>query len=45
MSVAYNDAWAKDGEAGKTDVAQGVFLHAQNGLWKGIDLTTLVLPF
>src|SRR5580704_4104888 len=28
MSVADNDAGAKDGEAGKTDVAHGVFLHA-----------------
>ena len=28
MSVADNDAGAKDGEAGKTDVAYGVFLHA-----------------
>jgi len=27
MSVADNDAGAKDGEAGKTDVAHGVFLH------------------
>jgi hypothetical protein len=28
MSVAYNDAGAKDGEAGKADVAHSVFLHA-----------------
>ncbi len=28
MSVAYNDAGAKDGEAGKTDIAHGVFLHS-----------------
>jgi hypothetical protein len=27
MSVANNDAGAKDGEAGKTDFADGVFLH------------------
>ena len=30
MSVADNDARAKDGEAGKTDVAYGVFLHAHD---------------
>src|SRR5580692_3051603 len=30
MSVADNDAGAKYGEAGKTDVAQGVFLHAHD---------------
>src|ERR1700689_3733032 len=30
MSVADNDAGAKDGEAGKTDVAHGVFLHAHD---------------
>ena len=28
MGVANNDAGAKDGEAGKTDFADGVFLHA-----------------
>src|ERR1700761_8123821 len=28
MSVADNDAGAKDGEAGKTDATYGVFLHA-----------------
>src|ERR1700733_328626 len=30
MSVADNDAGAKYGEAGKTDVAHGVFLHAHS---------------
>jgi hypothetical protein len=30
MSVADNDAGAKDGEAGKTDVAHGVFLHTHS---------------
>src|SRR5271163_3804158 len=30
MSVADNDTGAKDGEAGKTDVAHGVFLHAHD---------------
>src|ERR1035438_6141615 len=30
MSVADNDAGAKDGEAGKTDIAHGVFLHAHD---------------
>src|SRR5260370_42669510 len=28
MSVADNDAGAKYGEAGKTDITRGVFLHA-----------------
>src|SRR5580658_978079 len=28
MSIAYNDAGAKDGEARKTDIAHRVFLHA-----------------
>jgi hypothetical protein len=30
MSVADNDAGAKDGEASKTDAAHGVFLHAHD---------------
>jgi hypothetical protein len=30
MHVADNDAGAKDGEAGKTDAAHGVFLHAHS---------------
>jgi hypothetical protein len=30
MSVADNDAGAKNGEAGKTDITHGVFLHAHD---------------
>jgi hypothetical protein len=30
MSVADNDAGAKDGEAGKTEMTHGVFLHAHD---------------